>query len=146
LTDQSNLSHQARCVFQEQSSSNFRPGEIATYFKTTVQQRSNHYVLPFLHLRIIGTQFLILLKTKIFSILKKKYFKNIPYILHIKLKDLTLSNSIFLPTAYSPGLICFGRERGWWDACNYPTVLKEKIIEKQKEYNLHFLLAKVRTT
>jgi hypothetical protein len=26
---------------------------------------------------------------------------------------LTLSNTIFLPTAYSPTLICFGRERGW---------------------------------
>jgi hypothetical protein len=39
---------------------------------------------------------------------------------------LTLSNSIFLPTAYSPALTCFGRERGWWITCNYPTVLKEK--------------------
>jgi hypothetical protein len=29
---------------------------------------------------------------------------------------------------------------------NYPTVLKEKNIEKQKEYNLRYLLAKVRTT
>jgi hypothetical protein len=29
------------------------------------------------------------------------------------LKLLTLSNPIFLPTAYSPALICFGRERGW---------------------------------
>jgi len=55
---------------------------------------------------------------------------------------LTLSNPIFLPTAYSPALICFGRKRGWWITCNYPTVLKEK----QKEYNLHYLLAKARTT
>jgi hypothetical protein len=39
---------------------------------------------------------------------------------------LTLSNLIFLPTAYSPALICFGRERVWWITCNYPTVLKEK--------------------
>jgi hypothetical protein len=39
---------------------------------------------------------------------------------------LTLSNPFFLPTAYSPALICFGRERGWWITCNYPTVLKEK--------------------
>jgi hypothetical protein len=39
---------------------------------------------------------------------------------------LTLSNLIFLPTAYSPALICFGRKRGWWITCNYPTVLKEK--------------------
>jgi hypothetical protein len=30
--------------------------------------------------------------------------------------------------------------------CNYPTVLKEKNVEKQKEYNVHYLLAKVRTT
>jgi len=53
---------------------------------------------------------------------------------------LTLSNLIFLPTAYSPA-ICFGRERVWWTTCNYPTVLKEKNIEKQKEYR-----ANVRTT
>jgi hypothetical protein len=59
---------------------------------------------------------------------------------------LTLSNPIFLPTAYSPALICFGRERGWWITCNYPKVLKEKTMEKQKEYNLRDLLAKVRTT
>ena len=59
---------------------------------------------------------------------------------------LTLSNPIFLPTAYSPALICFGRERGWWITCNYPTVLKEKNTEKQKEYNLCYLLAKVHTT
>jgi hypothetical protein len=59
---------------------------------------------------------------------------------------LTLSNPIFLPTTYSPALVCFGRERGWWITCNYPTVLKEKNIEKQKEYNLRYLLAKVHTT
>jgi hypothetical protein len=39
---------------------------------------------------------------------------------------LTLSNPIFLPPAYSPALVYFGRERGWWITCNYPTVLKEK--------------------
>jgi hypothetical protein len=59
---------------------------------------------------------------------------------------LTLFNPIFLPTAYSPALICFGRERGWRITCNYPAVLKEKNIEKQKEYNLRYLLAKIRTT
>jgi hypothetical protein len=59
---------------------------------------------------------------------------------------LTLSNPIFLPTAYFPDLICFGRERGWWITCNYPTLLKEKNIENQKDYNLRYLLAKVRTT
>jgi hypothetical protein len=62
------------------------------------------------------------------------------------LLTLTLSNPIFLPTAYSPALICFGRQRSWWITCNYPTVLKEKNMEKQKEYNLRSLLAKVRTT
>jgi hypothetical protein len=59
---------------------------------------------------------------------------------------LTLSNPIFLPTAYSPALTCFGWKRGWWITCNYPTVLKEKNMEIQKEYNLHYLLAKFRTT
>jgi hypothetical protein len=39
---------------------------------------------------------------------------------------LTLSNPIFLPPTYSPAHIYFGRERGWWITCNYPTVLKEK--------------------
>jgi hypothetical protein len=40
--------------------------------------------------------------------------------------SLTLSNPIFLPPAYSPALIYFGWERGWWVTCNYATVLKEK--------------------
>jgi hypothetical protein len=65
---------------------------------------------------------------------------------HVRTSFLALSNPIFLPTAYSPALICFDRERGWWITCNYPTVLKEKSTEKQKEYNLRYLLAKVRTT
>jgi hypothetical protein len=39
---------------------------------------------------------------------------------------LTLSNPIFLPPAYSPALLYFGQERGWWITGNYPTVLKEK--------------------
>jgi hypothetical protein len=65
----------------------------------------------------------------------------------VKLKPLTLSNPIFLPPAYSPALIYFGWERGWWITCNYPTVLKRKNNkQKQKEYNLRYLLAKVRTT
>jgi len=59
---------------------------------------------------------------------------------------LTLFNPIFLPTAYSPALICLGRGRGWWITCNYPTDLKEKNIEKQKECNLRYLLAKAHTT
>jgi hypothetical protein len=64
----------------------------------------------------------------------------------ISASHITLSNPIFLPTAYSPALICFGRERGWWITCNYPTALKEKNIENQEEYNLRYLLAKVRTS
>jgi hypothetical protein len=40
--------------------------------------------------------------------------------------SLTLSNPIILPPAYSPALIYFRRERGWWIICNYLTVLKEK--------------------
>jgi hypothetical protein len=48
---------------------------------------------------------------------------------------LTLS---ILPPTYSPALIYFGRERGWWITCNYPRVLKEKNINKQKEYNLRY--------
>jgi hypothetical protein len=59
---------------------------------------------------------------------------------------LTLSNPLFLSTTYSPALICFGRGSGWWITCTYPTVLIEKNIEKQKEYRLRYLLAKVCTT
>jgi hypothetical protein len=44
---------------------------------------------------------------------------------------LTLSNPIFLPPAYSPALIYFGQERGWWVTYNYPTVLKEKNINRK---------------
>jgi hypothetical protein len=43
---------------------------------------------------------------------------------------LTLSNPIFLPTAYSPAIVCFRQERGWWITCNYPTVLKHKETER----------------
>jgi hypothetical protein len=44
-------------------------------------------------------------------------------------RRLTLSNPIFLPPAYYPTLIYFGRKRGWWVTCNYPTVLKEKNMD-----------------
>jgi hypothetical protein len=47
--------------------------------------------------------------------------------------SLTLSNPIFLPPAYSPALIYFGWERGWWITCNYPTVLKEKNINRNRK-------------
>jgi hypothetical protein len=30
--------------------------------------------------------------------------------------------------------------------CNYPTAVEEKSMEQQKEYNLRYLLAEVRTT
>jgi hypothetical protein len=43
---------------------------------------------------------------------------------------LTLSNPIFLPPAHSPALIYFGWESGWLATCNYPTVLKEKNINR----------------
>jgi hypothetical protein len=46
-------------------------------------------------------------------------------------RTLTLSNPIFLPPLYSPALVYFGRERGWWITCNYPTVLKEKIRNRK---------------
>jgi hypothetical protein len=42
-------------------------------------------------------------------------------------------------------LVLGGKEVGGI-TCNYPTVLKEKNMEKQKEYNLRYLLAEVRTT
>jgi hypothetical protein len=44
----------------------------------------------------------------------------------ISIDELTLFNPIFLPPAYYLALIYFGRERGWWITCNYPTVLEEK--------------------
>jgi hypothetical protein len=44
---------------------------------------------------------------------------------------LTLPHPTFLPPAYSPAVIYFGRERGWWITCNYPTVLKEKNINRK---------------
>jgi hypothetical protein len=45
-----------------------------------------------------------------------------------------------------PSCYLFWAAKRLVDYCNYPTVLKEKNIEKQKEYNLRYLLAKVRTT
>jgi hypothetical protein len=62
----------------------------------------------------------------------------------LKILILTLSNQIFLPHAYSTALIYFGRKRSLWITCNYPTVLKDN--QKQKEYNLRYILPNVRTT
>jgi len=45
---------------------------------------------------------------------------------------LTLSNPIFLPTAYSPTLISFGQERGWWITCNYSSFKREKHRETER--------------
>jgi hypothetical protein len=58
---------------------------------------------------------------------------------------LTLSNPIFLPPTYFPGLIYFGQERGWWIACNYPTVLKEKNINMNSpdDFIIYFRLHKI---
>jgi hypothetical protein len=47
------------------------------------------------------------------------------------LSPLTLSNPRFLPPAYSPALIYFEQERGWWITCAYPIVLKEKSINRK---------------
>jgi hypothetical protein len=74
----------------------------------------------------------------------EQLFHGINYFLNTS-SYLTLANPVFLPTAYSPALVCFGLERGWWITSNYPTVLKKKNMEIQKEYNLRYLLAKVRT-
>jgi hypothetical protein len=48
-------------------------------------------------------------------------------------RTLTLSNPNFMPPTYSPALIYFVRERGWWVTCNYPTVLKKKNIIKNRK-------------
>jgi hypothetical protein len=48
-------------------------------------------------------------------------------------KQLTLSNPTFLPPTYSPTLIYFQQERGWWITCNYTTVLKEKNINRNRK-------------
>ena len=40
--------------------------------------------------------------------------------------SLTLSNPIFLPTAYSPALIYCGQERGWWITGWLKSVLHEE--------------------
>jgi hypothetical protein len=54
---------------------------------------------------------------------------------------LTLSNPIFLPPAFSPALIYFGLERGWWITCPYymrksvgqaPTAKRENKRNKKK--------------
>jgi hypothetical protein len=41
--------------------------------------------------------------------------------------------SNFSATRIPPALIHFGRERGWWVTCNYPTVLKEKNINRNRK-------------
>jgi hypothetical protein len=45
---------------------------------------------------------------------------------HGSVLTLTLSNPIFLPTAYCPALIYCGRERGWWITCWLKSVLHEE--------------------
>jgi hypothetical protein len=63
----------------------------------------------------------------------------------LRLTSLTLSNAIFLPTAYSPALIGFGRQRGWWITYNYPTVLKEKNINMNSpdDFIIYFKLHEI---
>jgi hypothetical protein len=41
--------------------------------------------------------------------------------------------SNFSATRILPSSYLFGRERGWWVTCNYPTVLKEKIINRNRK-------------
>jgi hypothetical protein len=66
-------------------------------------------------------------------------------VLILDLVILTLSNPILLPPAYSPALVYFGWERGWWITCNYPTVLKEKNINMNSpdDYIIYFRLHKI---
>jgi len=45
---------------------------------------------------------------------------------------LSLSNPIFLPTAYSSALISCGQERGWLITCNYPRFKREKHRETER--------------
>ena len=40
--------------------------------------------------------------------------------------DLTLSNPVFLPIAYSPALIHFGQEGGWWITSDYNHLFTSK--------------------
>jgi hypothetical protein len=54
--------------------------------------------------------------------------------------------SNFYANRILPSSHLFWAGKGWWITCDYPKVLKEKNIEKQKEYNLRYLLATVRTT
>ena len=44
----------------------------------------------------------------------------------VHIVSLTLSNPIFLPTAYSPALIYFGQEGGWWITCDYNHLFTSK--------------------
>jgi hypothetical protein len=55
--------------------------------------------------------------------------------------QFNFSANRLLPSSY-----LFWVGRGLWITCNYPTVLKEKNMEIRIEYNLLYLLAKVRTT
>jgi hypothetical protein len=67
----------------------------------------------------------------------------------IMLSVLTTVNpfqSNFSANCILPSSYLFWVVKGWWITCNYPTVSKEKNMEKQKEYNLCYLLAKVRTS
>jgi hypothetical protein len=71
----------------------------------------------------------------------------------IKLDNLGLWQMILNPFQYNisanrilSSSYLFWAGKRLWITCNYPTVLKEKNMEIQKEYNLRYLFAKVRTT
>jgi hypothetical protein len=56
----------------------------------------------------------------------------------LNLTLLTLSNQIFLPPEYSPALIYFGLERGWWITCPYymrKSVGQAPTAERENKHN-----------
>jgi hypothetical protein len=67
--------------------------------------------------------------------------KNSNDIVGNRTRDLPACSAVPQPTAPPRVPLLYA-----WIICNYPTVLKEKNMEKQKEYNLRYPLAKVRTT
>ena len=56
----------------------------------------------------------------------ENFLASYPFPHLIQNQTLTLSNPIFLPTAYSPALINCGRQRGWWITCWLKSVLHEE--------------------
>jgi hypothetical protein len=57
--------------------------------------------------------------------------------IHLNPFQSNFSANRILPSSY-----LFWAVKRLVDYCNYPTVLKQKTMEKHKEYNLRYLLAK----